>query len=107
MSYQLDEDSELPGHLLELFLRSAPNQLAGLVQACAERNVDGARAAAHKLKGSLFAAGASRLASSMETLRSLLARPDFPEVERQLTAIRDDMASLLAELEQQLRERGA
>jgi HPt (histidine-containing phosphotransfer) domain-containing protein len=102
MTYELDPDADLPPHLLQLFLRSAPVQLKVLVEAVARHNVDGARLAAHKFKGGLFAAGASRLAQDVEMLRATLAREDWPHAARQLQAIRDDFSRLVAALERRL-----
>jgi HPt (histidine-containing phosphotransfer) domain-containing protein len=104
VSYELDEDAGLPPHLLRLFLRTTPAQIEQLIDACAARDVDRARAVAHKLKGSLFAAGASRLANSVEALRALLGSADFTGGERQLRVVRDDFEGLRRELERQLRE---
>lgn len=101
-TYELDPDADLPAHLLQLFLRSAPVQLALLVETITRRNVDGARLAAHKFKGGLFAAGASPLARDVETLRATLSREEWPTVERQLRAIRDDFSRLVATLERRL-----
>ena len=104
MTYRLDEGAGLPPHLLALFLRTTPSQLEQLVLSCEARDVERARMTAHKLKGSLYAVGASRLASDVESLRALLAAGDFSESERQLRAVRDDFARLLRELERQLQE---
>jgi HPt (histidine-containing phosphotransfer) domain-containing protein len=105
--FQLDDDSRLPPHLLELFLRATPAQVEQLVLACEARDVERARATAHKLKGSLYAAGASRLAAELESLRALLEAGDFVAGERQLRAVRDDFGRLLRELERQLKEASA
>jgi HPt (histidine-containing phosphotransfer) domain-containing protein len=105
--YELDPESELPPRLLQLFLRSTPAQWQVLFDACRARDVEGARAHAHKLKGSLFAAGASRLAVAIETLRAALAAGDWPTVEGMLPPLRDELASLSSELTRQLREGGA
>jgi len=104
VTYELDEDAGLPPHLVRLFLRTAPPQLEQLIAAFTARDVERARAAAHKLKGSLYAAGASRLASDAEGLRVLLAGGDFVEGERQLRVVRDDFERVLRELERRLRE---
>src|SRR5437868_5998181 len=103
MTYPLDPDSELPPHLVQLFLRVAPGQLERVVEACAERDVEAARLAAHKLKGGLYAAGASALADNVESLRATLTKGDFVLATRQLRAIRDDFAGLALELERRLR----
>ena len=102
MTYQLDADSELPPHLLELFLRSTPAQLRQLVESCQARDAETARDHAHKLKGSLYAAGGSRLADGVEVLRGSLARGDWPAALRQLQVIRDDFAAMRSELERQM-----
>jgi HPt (histidine-containing phosphotransfer) domain-containing protein len=98
MSYELDADCDLPPHLIDLFLRSAPNQLQQLLALCAARDGQGARAQAHKLKGSLYAAGASRLAERIEALRGALAAADWRACETLLVPIRDDFAALLKQL---------
>jgi HPt (histidine-containing phosphotransfer) domain-containing protein len=105
MTYELDPDADLPPHLLQLFLRAAPVQLAVLVERVQRREVDGARLAAHKFKGGLFAAGASSLAQTVETLRATLAREEWANVERQLQAIRDDFSRLVATLQRRLEGR--
>jgi len=103
MTYELDPNSELPPHLLQLFLRAAPVQLKLVIDTCSRRDAASARLAAHKLKGGLYAAGASALAESVEALRGTLAKADWDLVGRQLQAIRDDFASLTVEIERQLR----
>jgi HPt (histidine-containing phosphotransfer) domain-containing protein len=103
MTYTLDPNSELPPHLLQLFLRAGPLQLKLVIDACERRDDEGARFAAHKLKGGLYAVGASTLAQSVEALRGTLAKGDWLLVKRQLQAIRDDFAGLSMELERQLK----
>ena len=100
---QLDEGYELPPHLLELFLRSAPGHLQDLIDACSRRDAAAARAQAHKLKGGLYAAGASRLAESVESLRGALGLSDWTASERQLQAVAADFAALCRELELKLK----
>ena len=103
----LDEHARLPPHLLTLFLRATPLQVEQLSLACRERDVERSRALAHKLKGSLYAAGASRLAADVEALRGLLGARDFAASDRRLCAVRDDFGRLRLELERQLKETGA
>jgi HPt (histidine-containing phosphotransfer) domain-containing protein len=98
MSSDVDADCELPPHLLALFLKSAPHQLQQLLVLCAARDAQGARAQAHKLKGSLYAAGASGLAERLEVLRGALAAGDWQTGEALLVTIRDDFAGLLKQL---------
>jgi HPt (histidine-containing phosphotransfer) domain-containing protein len=98
MSSDIDADCELPPHLLALFLKSAPSQLHQLLALCAARDDQGARAQAHKLKGSMYAAGASGLAERLEVLRQALAARDWQACEALLVPVRDEFASLLARL---------
>jgi HPt (histidine-containing phosphotransfer) domain-containing protein len=107
VTYQLDPECQLPPHLIQLFLRSAPGQLKQLADFCAARSVEAARAQAHKLKGSLYAAGATRLAEDIEALRAALSMSAWPTVEPRLQAIRREFASMLAQLERQLKAGGA
>lgn len=100
--YTLDPECQLPPRLIELFLRSAPGQVQLLVDACGARDAEAARAQAHKLKGSLYAAGATRLAEDIEALRQLLATGSWSEVEPQLQGIRREFGAVLGQLQTQL-----
>ena len=100
--YPLDTECELPPRLIELFLRTAPQQLAVLLDACARRDVAAVRAQAHKIKGSLYAAGASSLAESLEGLRGLVGKGDWLVVEAQLPNIRAHFEAVCRELEAHL-----
>ena len=102
MSYQLDPDCALPPHLIQLFLLRAPAQLKQLVDACEARDAEAARAQAHKLKGGLYAAGATRLAEDAEALRATLSEPDWPAAQVQLSAVSREFAAVLSQLEAQL-----
>jgi HPt (histidine-containing phosphotransfer) domain-containing protein len=102
VTYQLDPQCTLPPHLIQHFLRSAPGQLQQLVNVCEARDAEAARAQAHKLKGGLYAAGATRLAEEVEALRVALATSDWPAAHLLLLAIGREFAQLLGQLEQQL-----
>lgn len=104
MTYTLDPECQLPPRLIELFLRSAPGQVQLLVDACGARDAEAARAQAHKLKGSLYAAGATRLAEDIEALRRELATDGWSTVEPRLQELRRQFSSVLAQLETQLKE---
>ena len=73
-----------------------------MVDFCGAHNADAARAQAHKLKGGLYAAGATRLAEDLEGLRAALATSDWPTTKPRLEAIRREFAAMLAQLESQL-----
>lgn len=95
MTYPLDDDCELPPRLIEIFLRTAPLQLKDLVDACRQHDTEAARAHAHKLQGGLYAAGASRLADGLATLRAAAAANDWVKVSLQLDQAREDFASVI------------
>lgn len=95
----LDLGSELPPHLYQLFARAGQQQLAVLAEQCERRDQEGARAQAHKLKGGLYAAGASRLADALEELRGALARGDWTSALQNLARIRTAFARVTSELE--------
>jgi HPt (histidine-containing phosphotransfer) domain-containing protein len=105
--YTLDPECQLPPRLIELFLRSAPGQVQLLVDACSARDAEAARAQAHKLKGSLYAAGATRLAEDIEALRQLLATSSWSAAEPQLQGIRREFTAVLGQLQAQLTGAGA
>lgn len=96
---RLDPDSELTPQLVPLFLRAGTQQLAELVDRLERRDVDGARAQAHKLKGGLYAAGASRLADALEELRGALALGDRAAALQELVRIRAAFTLVVSELE--------
>ena len=102
MTYTLDPDCQLPPRLIQLFLRSAPAQVQELVDACSARDVEALRARAHKLKGGLYAAGATRLAEDVEALRQVAAANDWSKAELQLQGIRREFAAVLIQLQAQL-----
>lgn len=99
----LDPGSALPPHLLRMFLRAGSEQLADLVAKCERRDTEAARAQAHKLKGGLYAVGASRLAEALETLRSVLSASDWPAAIHELSRIRAAFDGLMSELERRSR----
>jgi HPt (histidine-containing phosphotransfer) domain-containing protein len=102
VTYQLDPACQLPPHLIQLLLQRAPGQLQELVDFCRARHAELARAQAHKLKGGLYAAGATQLAADVEGLRAALAVSDWPTVQPRLDAICREFAAMLAQLESQL-----
>jgi HPt (histidine-containing phosphotransfer) domain-containing protein len=107
VTYQLDPECALPPHLIQLFLRKAPEQMRQLVEACEALDADAARAQAHKLKGALFAAGATRLAEDIEALRAELVTSDWPAARQRMSEIVREFAAVLAQLERQLPEGSA
>lgn len=102
MTYVLDPDCELPPRLVALFLRTAPDQMQQLADACQRRDSESARACSHKLKGSLYAAGASHLAETLETLRTGAASEQWSTVDTLLPQIHADFTSVIEQLRAQI-----
>lgn len=101
VTYKMDPDSELPPHLVPLFLRTATVQMTELVDACQRHDTTRARAQAHKLKGSLYSAGASRLADDLEVLRAAVAASQWDAVNEQLPHVQADFTSVTEQLQAQ------
>jgi HPt (histidine-containing phosphotransfer) domain-containing protein len=106
MTVELDPDCELPPRLLSLFLRTTPIMMTELVAALARGESETARAAAHKLKGSLYAAGASALAEELEALRALLSNGSAEDCKTLLHEIEADFRDVVAELNRRAEARG-
>jgi|GEM_PF-6439604 len=100
--HPLDTECELPPRLIELFLRAAPQQVAQLRDACARRDAAAARAQAHKIKGGLYAAGATSLAESLEGLRGVVAHGDWPRADARLLDFTEHFGAVCRMLEGQL-----
>ena len=106
MSVELDPDCELPPRLLSLFLRTTPAMMTELVAALGRGESETARAMAHKLKGRLYAAGASALAEELESLRALLSNGSAADCQTLLHKIEADFRGVVAELNRRSEERG-
>ena len=98
MTFELDPECQLPPHLLALFLRTTPPMMNELVAALERGDKDAARAAAHKLKGSLYAAGASSLAEELETVRALVLDGDLERSRAALREVEVNFRGVLDEL---------
>jgi HPt (histidine-containing phosphotransfer) domain-containing protein len=80
--------------VVRVFLRHVPDQLASLGNALSSRDIEGLRAAAHKLKGSCLSVGVPRMAT---LCASLEAEPEAANV-RELKAKLDDEFARVREL---------
>jgi signal transduction histidine kinase/CheY-like chemotaxis protein/HPt (histidine-containing phosphotransfer) domain-containing protein len=98
----LDPNVECSPKLLELFVRLAPTQLEDLRGRVAARDVEAARAQAHKLKGGLYAVGAPGLANVVEEQRTVIARGDWQVVEANLEDISRRFAVVIKTLSAEL-----
>jgi signal transduction histidine kinase/CheY-like chemotaxis protein/HPt (histidine-containing phosphotransfer) domain-containing protein len=98
----LDPNVECSPKLLELFVRLAPTQLEELRGKVAARDVEAARAQAHKLKGGLYAVGAPGLANVVEEQRSVIARGEWEVVEANLDDISRRFAIVIKALSAEL-----
>jgi HPt (histidine-containing phosphotransfer) domain-containing protein len=107
MSAELDPDCELPPHLLRLFLRTSPAMMSEVVAAFHRGDAEMVRATAHKLKGSLYAAGASSLAEDLESLRALALTGDLETCRAALHQMEADLRDVIAELTRRADAEGA
>ncbi len=65
----IEQDRELLGEMVEIFLQTLPEQLSQLREACQDKALDRVAGAAHSLKGSLLTLSAdqgSKLAAHLE-----------------------------------------
>ncbi len=84
---ELDDDAEVSARLAELFLRVGQEQLDELSSALSSRDEGSARALAHKMKGGLYAVGATRLAAAIEDLRADVALGQWSSVDARMITI--------------------
>jgi signal transduction histidine kinase/CheY-like chemotaxis protein/HPt (histidine-containing phosphotransfer) domain-containing protein len=99
--HELDDDVEVSPRLAELFLRSGSEQLGELTHAIVTRDESNARALAHKLKGGLFAVGASSLAYAIETLRAEVADGDWSRADARMQHVQTRFARVLDAVREQ------
>jgi CheY-like chemotaxis protein/HPt (histidine-containing phosphotransfer) domain-containing protein len=97
-SPDLDPSVDCSPKLLELFVRLAPSQLEDLRGKVAARDMEAARAQAHKLKGGLYAVGAPVLANVVEDQRAAIARGEWDAVETNLEDIERRFAAVIKAL---------
>jgi len=92
---ELDDDAELGSRLAELFLRASPEQFQELETALAARDEGATRAFAHKLKGGLYAVGASRLTDAVEELRTDVAAGQWDAADLRMRTLVQRFARVL------------
>jgi HPt (histidine-containing phosphotransfer) domain-containing protein len=107
MSAELDPDCELPPHLLRLFLRTSPAMMSELAAAFTMGDAETVRAIVHKLKGSLYAAGASSLAEDLESLRAMALPGNLERCKAVLHRVETDLRDVMAELTRRAEARDA
>jgi HPt (histidine-containing phosphotransfer) domain-containing protein len=95
---EFDRDVDLTPKLIAMFLRFGPAQLSELGNQLLARDGEAARAQAHKLKGGLYAVGASRLADTMEELRTAIVEERWKDAHAQLGQIEPRFEAIVAAL---------
>ncbi len=106
MSAEIDPDCELPPRLLALFLRTSQAMMTELAAALTMGDAETFRATAHKLKGSLYAAGASSVAEDLESLRAMALRGNLENCRAALHKVETDLRDVIAELTRRADARG-
>jgi len=90
----LDAEVERSPGVVRVFLRHVPEQLGSLASALSKRDVEGLRAAAHKLKGSCLSVGVPRMASLCASLEdapdTLLTAPELKaQLDQEFARVRE------------------
>lgn len=99
---QIDGDHAFLEQLIELFLADVPDRVEALRIAMGIRNGRGLRNAAHSLKGALGCLGAVRAANAAMQLEEAARQEDFISAAPRLTALENELGSLVAELSREL-----
>ena len=94
----LDPNVEWNSRLCEMFVRLTPPDLESLRSSIEARDPEQARQKAHKLKGALFAVGATALAHVAEQQRTLIAAGDWTAVEQSFVDFERRFAAVLVVL---------
>ena len=96
----LDSETARPRHIVELFLRIAPADLATIQRGA---DVKTLQSAAHKMKGDAAMLGLSRLHASCRAVDALGKQGDFagaralvPDIERDFAATCDALRALIS-----------
>ncbi|HEY6880999.1 MAG TPA: response regulator, partial [Polyangiales bacterium] len=105
-SLQAPDFSDCSTPLLLLFLEQVPMQLEQLDGAIAVRELDEARAYAHKLKGSLLTVGADELANVAQTAQFAAERSELESLDAQIAKLIDGFWKLERGVKKELATRG-
>jgi HPt (histidine-containing phosphotransfer) domain-containing protein len=94
----IGDDREFLAELIDTFVEDAPGQLESLRGSAASGDADGARRAAHTLKGSSLTFGAKELASLCQEAESVAGAGDLDSVLAQADGIDREWGRVRAEL---------
>ncbi len=96
----IEQDRELLGEMVEIFLQTLPEQLSQLRAACQDSALDRVAGAAHSLKGSLLTLSASqgselaaRLEQAGRARDAAVVAAILPELESELEALCQELRS--------------
>lgn len=98
----LDGDEAFAYELLDSFSDTYPVYLEELTERLAEKDAEGARDAAHQLKGSLHAVRADRPASLAEEIELAARDGDLPRARKRMPPLEQLLEALGAEIERRI-----
>ena len=88
-----------------LFLKHAPEKIAAIVKAAAEKNAKALQVSAHSLKSSSAYVGAMGLSTMSKDLEMMGRSGSLEGVERKIEALTEEYARVKAALEKEIRAR--
>jgi HPt (histidine-containing phosphotransfer) domain-containing protein len=94
-----DGDMSLLLEIAQMYLTEGPARIEEIRDGLTKRDAPAVARAAHRLRGSLGALGASRAADAAQTLESLAAQGDFSKIEDAVAALERETAQLRPALE--------
>src|SRR2546425_13314551 len=101
-----DGDMGLLLEIAQMFLTEWPGRLEEIREGLKRRDAPALERAAHRLRGSLGALGASLAAGAAQTLESLVAQGDFAKIEDAVAALDREAARLRPALEDLIKGEG-
>jgi two-component system sensor histidine kinase/response regulator len=101
-----DGDMGLLLEIAQVYLTDGPARFQEIREGLKRRDASGLERAAHGLRGSLSALGASLGADAAQALESLAARGDFPRIEGAVAALDREIAKLRPVLEHLIKREG-
>ena len=102
----LDGDMALLLEIAQMYLTEGPGRLEEIREGLKRRDAPAVEHAAHRLRGSLGALGASLAADAAQTLESVAARGDFSRIEDAVAALEREAARLRPALESLIKGEG-
>jgi two-component system, sensor histidine kinase and response regulator len=101
-----DGDMGLLLEIAQMYLTDGPGRLQEIREGLKRRDAPAMERAAHRMRGSLGALGASLAADAAQTLETHAAKNDFPKIEDAVAALDREIARLRPALENLIKGEG-